>query len=231
MDRQTRHELKSDKFVEEVTHTVEFIEEHKSQVAKYGGIAAVVVVLAAGGWYYMNTQRVQRQAALGDAVAMVNIPVGPAPQGQQSFPTQEAKDKAVEKAFNDIITKYSGSNESGAAMYMLGVSAADKGKMADAERLLRQAAQDADSEFASLSRLALADVLAANGKMSDAEKELRDLLAKPTTMVPKEQATLSLARILAKTKPAEAKKLLEPLRMATGPVSATAISMITELGL
>jgi TolA-binding protein len=231
VDRQTRHELKSDKFVEEVTHTVEYIEEHKSQVAKYGGIAAAVIVLAAGGWYYTNTQRVQRQAALGDAVAMVNFPVGPAPEGQQSFPTPEAKDKAVEKAFNDIITKYSGSNESGAAMYMLGLAAADKGKMADAERLLRQASQEADKEFASIARLALADVLAAIGKAGDAEKELRDLIAKPTTLVPKDQATLSLARVLAKTKPAEAKKLLEPLRTVTGPASASAISMISEFGL
>ncbi len=231
MDRQTRHELKSDKFVEEVTHTVEYIEEHKSQVIKYGGIAAAVIVLAGGAWYYTNSQRAQRQAALGDAVAMVNIPVGQAPQGQQSFPTQEAKDKAVEKAFNDIITKYSGTNESGAAMYMLGLAAADKGKMADAERLLRQASQEADREFASLARLALADVFAANGKVGEAEKELRDLIARPTTLVPKEQATLSLARVLAKTKPAEAKKLLEPLRSVSGPASASAISMISELGL
>jgi len=231
VDRQTRHELKSDKFVEEVTHTVEYIEEHKSQVVKYGGIAAAVIVLAAGGWYYTNTQRAQRQVALGDAVAMVNLPVGPAPEGQQSFPTQEAKDKAVEKAFNDIITKYSGSNEGGAAMYMLGLAAADKGKMADAERLLRQASQEADKEFASLARLALADVFAANGKVGDAEKELRDLISKPTTLVPKDQATLSLARVLAKTKPAEAKKLLEPLRSVSGPASANAISMISEFGL
>lgn len=231
MDRQTRHELKTDKFVEEVSQTVEFIEEHKSQVVKYGGIAAAVVVLAAGAWFYTSNQRVKRQAALGEAIATVNIPVGQAPQGQQSFPTPEAKDQAIQKAFNDIVTKYPGTNESGAAMYMLGLAAADKGKMADAERMMRQAVQDGDSEFASLARLALADILVANGKAAEAEKVLRDLMAKPTAMVTKEQATLSLARVLAKTKPAEAKKLLEPLRAATGPASATAISMISELGL
>jgi len=231
VDRQTRHELKSDKFVEEVTQTVEFIEQHKSQVAKYGGIGLAVVVLAAGGWFYTSNAKLKRQAALGEAIALVNVPVGPAPEGQQSFPTEEAKEQAVQKAFNEIVTKYSGTNESGAALYMLGLAAADKGKMADAERFLRQAAQEGGKEFASLAKLALADVLAANGKTAEAEKELRDLAAKPTTLVSKEQASLNLARILAKTKPAEAKKILEPLRGTSGPASAAAISMISELGL
>lgn len=231
MDRQTRHDLKTDKFVEEVGHTVEFLEQHRAQMTKYGGIAAAVLVIAAGVWFYSGTMRSKRQVALGDAIAMVNINVGPQMQGPKTFPTQEAKDQAVQKAFNDIVTNYSGSNESGVAMYMLGLQAADKGKMAEAERLLRQAAGEANAEYSSLARLALADVLAANGKSADAEKELRDVLAKPTAMVNKDQATLNLARLLAKTKPAEAKKLLETLRASTGPASASAISLISELGL
>lgn len=232
MDRQTRHELKSDKFVEEVGHTVEFFEQHRSQIIKYGGIAAVVVLVAAGAWFYTAKQRSNRQAELGDAIALVNAPVGPAASGRSvSFPTEEAKALAVQKAFNEIITKYAGSNESGVALYMLALSEADKGKMADAERLLRRAIEEADDEYASLARLSLADVLAANGKTAEAEQELRLLLAKPTALVTKEQATLNLARVIAKSKPAEAKKLLDPLRSSTGPASASAIALISELGI
>jgi len=231
VDRQTRHDLKTDKFVEEVGHTVEFIEHHRSQVIRYSSIGAAVVVLAVGAWFYTSNARAKRQVMLGDAIMLVNSNIGPAGQGGTSFPTQEAKDKAVEKAFNDIITNHSGTDESGVAMYMLGLDAADKGKMADAERLLRQATDAAGKEHASLARLALADVLMANGKAADAEKELRNLVANPTTMVTKEQATLNLARMLAKTKPAEAKKLLDPLRATSGPASATAISLMAELGL
>lgn len=232
MDRQTRHELKSDKFVEEVGHTVEFFEQHRSQIIKYGAIAAVVVLAAAGAWIYTAKQRSNRQAELGNAIALVNAPVGPAPSGRSvSFPTEEAKTLAVQKAFNDIITKYAGTNESGVALYMLALSEADKGKMADAERLLRRAIEEADEEYASLARLSLADVLFANGKTAEAEQELRLLLAKPTALVTKEQATLNLARVIAKSKPAEAKKLLDPLRSSTGPASASAIALISELGI
>jgi predicted negative regulator of RcsB-dependent stress response len=231
VDRQTRHELKTDKFVEEVGHTVEFIEHHRSQVIRYSSIGVAVVLVAAGYWFYSNNAKVKRQVMLGEAIQFVNSPVGSAAPGAANFPTQEAKDKAVDKAFNDIITTYSGSDESGVAMYMLGVGAADKGKLADAERLLRQATKEAGKEHASLARLALADVLVANGKAAEAETELRSLIANPTVMVSKEQSTLSLARVLAKTKPAEARKLLDPMRGVSGPASASAIALMAELGL
>ena len=42
---------------------------------------------------------------------------------------------------------------------------------------------------------------------------LRDLIAHPTIFVSKEQATITLARYLAPKKPAEARKLLDPLRL------------------
>jgi len=40
---------------------------------------------------------------------------------------------------------------------------------------------------------------------------LRGLIQNPTILVSKEQATLALARLLAASRPAEARKLLEPL--------------------
>lgn len=232
MDRQTRHDLKTDKFVQEVGHTVEFLGQYRPQLIRYGGIAVAVAAIAVGGWFYAGNQRAKRQIALGDAIALVNANVGPAgPHRGVTFPTEEAKAEAVRKAFNEIVTKYSGSNESGVALYMLGLAEADKGKMADAERLLRRAIEETGSEYGSLARLSLADVLVANGKAPEAEKDLRDLVAHPTALVTKEQATLSLARVIAKSKPAEAKKLLEPLRSSSGPASASAIALVSELGI
>ena len=51
----------------------------------------------------------------------------------------------------------------------------------------------------------------------------------PTIFVSKEQATIALAKLLAVTKPAEARKLLDPLRAVVGPVSQTAIQAYNEL--
>ena len=58
---------------------------------------------------------------------------------------------------------------------------------------------------------------------------LRGLLADPSFMVPKEQSTKQLARYLAKAKPEEARKLLEPLRTARAPISSPAIEVLGTL--
>ena len=61
------------------------------------------------------------------------------------------------------------------------------------------------------------------------EKALRDLMAHPTIFVSKEQAAIALARSFMAKKPAEARKLLEPLRTTPGQVGQIALTMIGEL--
>src|SRR5258708_39613676 len=90
-------------------------------------------------------------------------------------------------------------------------TAADKGDLARAEKLFKQVADSAPSDFASVASLSLAKIYAAEGKAADAEKVLRALMASSTTLVSKEQATIELADVLTKSNPAEARKLLEPL--------------------
>jgi hypothetical protein len=51
----------------------------------------------------------------------------------------------------------------------------------------------------------------------------------PTVLVSKEEATITLARLLAKSNPVEARKLLEPLRAERGPVSRAAITLLGEI--
>ena len=48
-------------------------------------------------------------------------------------------------------------------------------------------------------------------------------------LVSKEQATISLARLLASSNPSEARKLLEPLKAAPGGVGRAAGSALAEL--
>jgi len=54
-------------------------------------------------------------------------------------------------------------------------------------------------------------------------------MAHPTIFVSKEQAAIALARGIAPSKPAEARKLLEPLRTQPGAISQAAISTYAEL--
>lgn len=233
MDRLTRHELKTDKFAEEVGHTVEFFGQHRAQAIRIGGIALAVLLVAGGVYYYTQSRNAARTEALYVALQTFNARVmqEAPPEGMKAFTSQAAKDQAVQKEFSDLIAKYPGTEQAAVATYLLGTDAADKGKLAEAERYLKQAADEGGKNFDSLGKLALAQVYAAQGKTADAEKILRDLMNNSTDLVSKAQATIALARVIAKTKPDEARKLLEPLRTDPGAVSRVAISAMADLGL
>jgi predicted negative regulator of RcsB-dependent stress response len=228
--RITRKELKTDRFALEVEHTVDYVAEHQRQLILYGSIAAAVVLLAVGAFFLMRHQHTVREQAMGQAIQIQEAPIGPPnPGAVVTFPTEEAKRAAATKAFSDLASKYSGSDEAAVAKYYLGAMAADQGKMTDAEELFQEGAAAGDKNYASLARFSLAQVYFAEGRVADAEKILRDLMAHPTLFVSKEQATIALARGIAPAKPAEARKMLEPLRTMPGTVSQVAINAVAEL--
>ncbi len=231
MARITRKELKTDKFALEVEQTVDFFEQHRKEAVRYGGIAVVVVLLIVGFFIYRNRQAGAREQALGAAIMIQEAPVAsaPPPGATQFFPTQQEKDKAAMAAFADVATKYSGSTEGLIAQNYLGSLAADQGRLPDAEKQFKTVADSGNKDMASLAKLSLADIYLVQGKNKDAEAILRDLLAHPTTLVSKEQVSFKLAALLAKTNPAEARKLIDPLRTSSNPtISQEAISRSAE---
>jgi tetratricopeptide (TPR) repeat protein len=231
VDRISRKDLKTDRFAQEVTHTVEYLSEHRRSIMLWGGIALGILILVAGVWMWRSHSHAKRQEMLTEALRIQNANIGQ-PTGNPfllTFPTQAERDKAATKAFEDIIAKHPGTYEAYVSRYYLGVIAADNGKVTEAQKAFEEVARKADKETASLAKLALAQVLAAQNKIPDAEKVLRELIEKPTTLVSKEQATIALGRILADTHPADARKLLEPLRGARGPVSRAALNALGEL--
>ncbi len=231
MDRLTRKELKQDKFAREVGHTFEFLTEHKRQLIRYGVAALAVVLLAVGWWYYSASQRAARQAELRKVIDLMGASIGAQTSpGEVVFPNTSEKDKAIAKALTDLATKYAGTEEGAAGRYLLGTTAADQGKLDDAAKSLSEAAKSGNSEYASLAQFALAQVYFAQGKTAEAERLLRALIAKPTLMVSKSQATVALAQGLAASKPQEARKLLEPLRSQQGVVGSVAASALENLG-
>src|SRR5580693_4075623 len=110
MDRITRSKLKGDRFAEEVEHSVEFVAHHKKQAFQYGAIAVAAALVVAGIWYYRDRQHTTREEILGAAMDIVQAPVAPsAPPGQLFYTTDALKNAAEEKAFKEIVDKYSGS--------------------------------------------------------------------------------------------------------------------------
>lgn len=230
MDRITRKELKTDSFALELGNTVTFFEEHQQEIARYGGILAAAAVLIAGYVVYQGHQHQARQLDLAKAIAVQEAPVGAAGNGNLSFPTDEAKYAASTKAFGDLAKQFAGTSEGEIAQYYLASIEADRGNMVAAEKGFGEVAQKADAAYASLAKLALAQIYFSDGRNAQAEKVLRDLMAHPTILVSKEQATLALTQYLIHKDPAEARKLLEPLRIS--PVDAVrnvAVAQITEM--
>jgi predicted negative regulator of RcsB-dependent stress response len=228
--RITRKELKTDRFALEVENTVTFFEEHQKDLIRYGVGGVVVILLIIGGIWYSKHQHALREDALARAIQVQESPVGPPSPGQnQNFPTQDAKDEVALKVFGDLQSKYPGSEEGEIAQYYLGAIKADQGKLADAEKSFKEVADKGDAKYASLAKFALAQIYFADGRADQGESTMRDLIAHPTIYISQDQATISLARFLGPKKPAEARKLLEPLRATPGAVGQAALQVYGEL--
>jgi predicted negative regulator of RcsB-dependent stress response len=230
VDRITRKELKADNFALEIGQTVTFLDQHRQDIIRYGGIALAAVVLIGGYLLYSGRQHSKRQEALFRAIQVEEAPVGPPTPGQnRNFPTQDVKDDVALRAFTDLTASYPGTQEGEIGQYYIGAIKADQGKLAEAEKAFKEVADKADDKYASLAKLSLAQIYFADGRDQQGEALLRDLIAHPTPFVSKEQATITLARYLAPKNPAEAKKLLDPLRSLPGTIGQTALMAYSEL--
>ena len=232
MARLTRKELKTDKFALEVQHSVEYVNQHRQQLIRWGGIGAAVVILAVAFYVYRNHEHGVRQEALHQAMLVQNAAVGQPSTSEfmMSFPTEADRQKAAIKAFTGVATKYSGTEEGAVANYFLATNAADSGNYAEAEKDFKATIDSGGAEVSSMAKMSLARVYASEGKLSDGEKLIQSVIDHPTTLVSKDDATLALGELVAPTDPQRARKILEPLRSSTHtPVSRAAITAIGEL--
>jgi hypothetical protein len=229
MDHLTRKELKTDRFVQNVGHSVDYLAKHRQQVIRVGIGAGVALLAGLGFWFYQQELRKARLELLSKAYLVQDSPVGPA-QGEikPPFETEAERTLAAGKAFQAVIDKYPNSKEATIAKYFLATQAAAGAKWPDAEKGFQEVAAKGDADLSSLARFALAQVYAGQEKIPEAEKLLRELADKPTTVVSQEQAQITLARILMPSRPDEAKKILEPMRTGRSPVSRAALSALGE---
>ena len=231
MDRHLKKVVKSDEFKQQVWHSIDFVKDHRAEVQKYGVIALAVLVVAGGIYFYVNHQGDVREEALAHALRVDQGTVGSNTQAANlHFDTQEDKDKAREKAFREVATKYPGTQEAAISLMNLGQAAVDKGDLAEGEKDFKTVADSAPSAYASQAALALAQLYDIEGRTADAEKLLDNLVKHPTVTVSKDEAELALARVKAKTDPAAARKLLEGLQTTQRTaVSKAAVSELAEI--
>jgi predicted negative regulator of RcsB-dependent stress response len=225
LDRQTRKDLKTDKFAEDVFDVFGWASAHKTEVVRYGGALIALVLIVLGVMYYNRSQAAARQEALAKALRVEDATTGATIEPTSlHFDTEADKTKAKTQAFTELSSKYSGTQEGAIADMYLASYAVDQGNQDEAERRYKRVADDGPKPYASLARIALSQIYISEGKTWDAEKVLRDAIANPSATVSKEQAQLALGELLSKSNPTEAHKLLDPLRTsARGTISRTAI--------
>jgi len=231
VDRLTRKELKSDRFALEVQHSVEYVAEHRRQVVRWASIGAGVVLLIVGIFVYRNYERGVRQEKFASAMQIMNATIG---QSQSeyavSFPTTVERDKAAIKAFTDLAAKYPGTDEGVLAEFYLGTNAADAGNIDEAAKHYKIVAEDGSGPYASIAKLSLAQIYAAQGKQSEGEKLIQSVIDHPTELVSKEAATIALAKLVALKDPARARKMLEPLRgNPRSSISRSALNALDDI--
>jgi TolA-binding protein len=230
---ETRHQLKQDRFskatLEAAEKTVHWSQEHQSKII--AAVIAVVVIgaIAFGGWYYINSQDEKASLDLTAAVRTLETPLRPAgTPAQPDLPSYESATEratAARKQFQAIADKYPRTHTGKMARYFVGVTSAQLGDNATAERSLQEAAGSSDAQLESLGKIALASVYRAENKDSQAVDLYKQLIDKPTELVSKVTVQLELASFYeSRQKTDEARKLYEQIQKENPQTEAASLA-------
>lgn len=236
-DKLTRKDVKElakhDVFRERTIETIEYVSEHKSDLYKYIGLGVAVVVLIAGFFWYRGYQHSVRQEGLQNLLNIYNATVtggGQAPPfATKAYNTEGEKTQAIRSEFSKFAEANKGTDEGAMAAYYLGVNWAEAGNGGEAEKWLKQAGEEGNNDYRSLAKITLAQFYSTQGKNDEALKLVQQVIDSPSAFVSKEHATIEKARIVMKTNPAEARKMLEPLRTSRAAISQAALQLLSEI--
>lgn len=201
MRAEARHQLKQDRFSRATMHaaeqTVHWTAEHKGKLVIAGVVVIVVIAAALGAWYYTERQDERASVDFGKALQTFDTPVRPGGMpAQPDYPSfASAKERATEahKQFQDLVNKYPYTHVAHFSRYFLGVTSAQLGDNAAAERELKTVADYHDRDLSGLAKLALAGVYRDTKRTKDAVDLYKQLMEKPSRTVSKAAAEFQLA--------------------------------------
>jgi TolA-binding protein len=218
---ETRHQLKQDAFsrvtIGAAEKTAHWSVEHRSTLLTAGIAVVVVLALVFGGWYYLSTQDEKASLEFAQAVRTMDTPLRPAGAPAQpdvpTFTSAKERTEAARKKFQTILDKYPHTHTADMAQYFMGVTAAETGDNAAAERNFKQVASSGNRELASIAKLALASLYGNTNRVKDAVALYQELSNKPTSSVSKVTAQLELAELYqSSSQPLDAKRVYEQIK-------------------
>jgi predicted negative regulator of RcsB-dependent stress response len=213
--RYTRQALKQDRFAETAADAMHWTVEHRSKMINGGIALAVILAVFIGAFWFTRYRETKAAEELGHALmtyqAPLRPPAIPADPQQLSFISVQERAIAAGKEFNDVAAKY-GSTKSGKfAKYFAGLAAIDAGNEKVAEDHLKYAAGVRDDDVSSLAKLSLAALYRDTNREGDAVKLYKELIAHPTSTVPKVNSQLQLAELYAPKQPNEARSIYQQI--------------------
>jgi tetratricopeptide (TPR) repeat protein len=133
MDRQERHDIKHDRFVDEVGHYYDEVRKNSQRVIF--GVVGLLVVIGIGIaiWGWNGRQEKAAQVILADAIETFEAPVGadavadPNRKGP-AFATDAERMTAAEAKLNEVASKHSGSDAAQVASLYLAQIEISKGQ-------------------------------------------------------------------------------------------------------
>jgi len=218
---ETRHSLKQDRFsratIDAAERTAHWSVEHKNKLTVAAVIVLVLAAAVAGSWYYLNQQDQKASLDMSVAVRTLNTPVRPPNMPQRSRTHRVASSSeratAAHKQFQAIVDKYPHTHSAEFARYFLGLTAADLGDYASAERELQKVISSGNSDVAALAKMALASVYRNTGRNKQAIELYKQLAGKPTSTVGKVMAQMEWAATYqSDNQPLEAKRIYETVQ-------------------
>ena len=225
-----RKDLKRDRFVEEVTHQVEYFSGHRKQFIA-GGISLVVALVGGVGyWTYSRDRHVSANADLQEAINLFHGVVSMEEMpGIETFSTQGERIEAVTRALDAISLEFSGTAAAAGASYYSGLLDREQGNKMEAQSHFEQAVRGTGSEYPALARLALGALLFESGDEESAREQFRLVVERPTRTVSRDRATIELARTFIKSDPQQARDLLSAIQAENGAASSIAAALLATL--
>ena len=216
MDTQTRHALKQDRFITATTSGLDWVGQNRASVLRWGAGAVIVIALIVSGIVIFEQRSTAADQRLGDGLVIYETPLAtpdqPAIPGETTYPTAKDRAKAAYPVFSQVASQYGWLHAGRMARYFAGLTAQDMGNTPEAEADLNQVAGSGDKNLAATAKVALANLYAQTGRTSQAVEEFRDLIAHPTTTVPKASAQLMLAQLYETTQPEEARRIYAEIK-------------------
>lgn len=190
MDRQHRHDLRHDKFVDEIGVLSSKARANQRLLLTIACAAVAIAVLAYGIYFYRSNREQNAQEALAVAIETFDAPIGDAPAGQPPptgprFKTEQERTAAAEKQFKDVQANFSGTDANDIAALYLARLAMNRGDVATARKSLEEFVDDhEDHILVGTARYSLYQLRLENGEAAQVATELQGELSKTDAALP-----------------------------------------------